>query len=198
MKRALLLAITLTSSLARAQSYVDPDDEEPGVPDAREVNKSPDGYVAAGVVTGKDKYELHGGALEGGHRIAKLPLFGRVMGVAGTTSLRSGRGTYTEARGGVEARTCSRTGRLCGSVGLDLGIHRASFTPYVQDTAFQKPATTAVDPNQFDSFITVPRLTLDGGNRVRVRGVLEFPRHDRDNEPTVTGVSVSLALGVAY
>lgn len=190
--RIALLVAVAASPVARA-------DDIDGPPD-REVNRAPNGYVSAGLMAGKDHYTTQGFVGEFGRRIYHTPVFGRVMGSAGSTVVTGGRGTFWETRAGVEARTCSPTGMLCGSFGFDLGVRRATADVYVPPTENRKQSMEPVDDpskDNLDSTVFVPRLTIDGGNRVRVRGVLEFPQHMSDNQ-RISGVAVSLALGVGF
>ena len=183
-----LLTIVLGSSVAYADE---------GDPDGRNPIGEVTGYVAAGVMTGKDRYELHGFVAEAGKRIERSMFFGRVQATAGTTGLRSGRGTFHEERVGVEARKCTITGIVCASLGVDLGMHRASFKLYVDPATQGKPEMLPAQQQRLDTTVLVPRFTIDGGQRVRVRGVIEMPRHMNDEE-SLSGVTVSLALGVGF
>lgn len=200
MSRLALLALLVVPTLAHADILLlDP----PGVAErtddlpGRDPSFATDGYVAAGILTGKDRHELMAFSGEVGARFERSPVFARAMAVAGTTNLRSGRGTYWEARGGLEARHCSTTGRLCGSAGVDLGVHRASFESNLERSASFQKRDVEVDDGRLDSVIAVPRLTLDGGARVRVRAVLELPYHVREGED-VRGYAFSLALGLGF
>ena len=193
MNRIVLVMLTVSASVAHAEG--EPTDEPTG---------DPGRYAAVGGITGEDRFEYGGIAGELGVRIPGTVLFGRVMAQAGNTGLAklAGRGTYMEGRGGVEARTCIANGMMCGSLGLDVGIHRSHFEHADQSGSpgFQKPQGPDVEVSsdeRFDSVVWAPRLTLDGGARVRVRGVLELPNHVRSGG-SVTGYAVSLGLGVAF
>ena len=188
MIRIALITVVLGSSVAYADE-VDPDGRDP--------IGEPSGYVAAGVMTGKDRYELHGFVAEAGKRIERSMFFGRVQASAGTTGLRSGRGTFHEERAGVEARKCNLTGIVCASLGLDLGMHRSSFKLYVDPATRAKPEMLPTQQQRLDTTVLVPRFTIDGGQRVRVRGVIELPRHLNDEE-SLSGISISLSLGVGF
>lgn len=184
MRRLVSIALVLSAPPALA--------EEPA---GRELHREPDRYIAAGGMRGKHAYEFDGALLEGGVRIKRTPLFVRAMANAGNTSLPDdpGRGTYGEARAGAELRTCSRTGMLCGALGIDVGLHR---TNYQHVDLTRKRATDSFDET-FESTVIVPRFTVDGGNRVRVRGVLELPNHYSDGERT-RGVALSISLGLGF
>jgi hypothetical protein len=125
----------------------------------------------------------------------RTPLFLRAMANGGVASMPTnpGRGTYAEARAGAELRTCNVTGVLCGSLGLDLGFHRTDYQ-HVDLSRMQKREGLN---ETFESTIVVPRFTIDGGNRVRVRGVLELPNHYSEGERT-RGLAVSFALGMGF
>jgi hypothetical protein len=198
MNRIVLVALTLTTSVAAAEGEY---------PTTAQGRGEPNSYVAVGGILGEDRFEYNGIAGEVGMRIGRTPLFGRVMAHAGNASLSelAGRGTYAEGRGGVEVRAC-RNGRMwCGSLGLDLGIHRGKFERLDRtNRGSPKPADSLEEEDRFDMIeerfdttVVAPRLTLDGGGRVRVRGVLELPHHIREGE-SVTGVAISLSLGVSY
>jgi hypothetical protein len=189
MNRIVLLGLTLTASVAHAEG--------------RDPVGEPNGYAAVGGITGEDHFEFHGIAGEVGRRLGPTRLFGRVMATAGNTSLpnTAGRGTYAEGRAGVEGRTCSSSGVLCGSLGLDLGIHRSRYkhVDLSNPTGFEKAGASVEDPleERFDTVVAVPRLTIDGGARVRVRGVFELPQHLHE-DGSVTGFAVSLSIGVGF
>src|SRR5688572_21771367 len=148
MRRIALLAVVLGSSVAYAEDGDDPVGRDPvGEPNA---------YTAAGVMTGKDRYELHGFVAEAGKRIEHTMFFGRVLASAGTTGLRSGRGTFHEERAGVEARKCNPTGIVCASLGVDLGMHRSSFKLYVDPATQGKPEMLPTSQQRLDSTVLVP------------------------------------------
>lgn len=198
--RAIGLCVLLVSSTAFA------DDGVPG----RELDRDPDGYISAGAITGTDHFDYGGVVLEGGRRVGHLretPLFIRAMGHAGgtKTSDNPGHGTYVEGRVGIEGRNCTRSGMFCASVGLDVGLHRGRYERVEFDEhgrPINKPVVEAPsEPSTFESFdsmVVAPRLTLDGGNRVRVRGVLERPYHIVSGGEGVGGVAASLMLGLAF
>jgi hypothetical protein len=187
MRRLALLAL-FVPSIATAENDLEPE--------GRELHRQPDGYIASGMIFGSHRFEYEGVLVEGGRRIARSPLFVRALGHGGRAKLESapGVGTYIEARAGGELRTCSATGMLCGSLGIDLGLHRTQFQHV--DLMQQRKPGASLDET-FSTAVIVPRFTVDGGNRVRVRGVLELPNHHRESERT-KGVAVSLAIGVAF
>ncbi len=200
-----LLVVSTTTAAADSDAS-----DAPG----RELNREPDVYISSGAITGSDHFRYGGVVIEAGRRVGRLretPLFIRGMAHAGNTRTTDnpGRGSYVEARAGIEGRNCTRTGMLCASVGLDVGLHRGRYTRVEFDdngrplgtSTLGKPVAEqeqpGIDFENFDSTVIAPRLTLDGGNRVRVRAVLERPYHiTRDGG--VGGIAGSLMLGVAF
>src|SRR5262245_34569922 len=128
------MAAMLASSVAHADDSVVEEDN------GREVDRAPDGYIAAGGIFGEDQFQYQGIAIELGRRIEHMPVFGRAMASAGNTKLERdpGRGTYLEARVGAEARGCFHDGRLCVSGGIDAGKHRGRYTHL--DLSQRKPS----------------------------------------------------------
>ncbi|MBA2541809.1 MAG: hypothetical protein H0V17_19350 [Deltaproteobacteria bacterium] len=189
MRRLVSIALMLVSARTAAA-------ENDVQPEGRELHHEPDRYIAAGGIRGKHAYEFNGVLLEGGVRIQRTPLFVRAMANTGNASLPDdpGRGTYVEARAGAELRTCTRTGMLCGSLGMDVGFHRTNYQHV--DLSQKRGATDPLDET-FESGVLVPRFTVDGGNRVRVRGVLELPNHYSDRGRT-RGAALSISLGLGF
>lgn len=196
MTRAVTLSVILaTASMANA-------DDNDGV--SEDFRAQPRAYVASGATKGRDQYDFVGFVLEGGMQIRGSAVMAHALAHTGTTQLvgapGAGRGSFVEARAGVEGRRCTASGMLCGSLGVDVGAHRGRFTPRVDyvrpDGTAAKRAESASD-NEFDSLVVAPRLTVDGGGRIRARAVIEVPQHLRAGE-SVSGVAVSLALGVAF
>lgn len=187
MRRLALLAL-FVPSIAAADNDVEPQD--------RELHRAPDHYIASGLTFGSHAYEFEGVLLEGGMRLSRTPLFLRAMGNGGRVerSDAPGFGSYVEARAGAELRTCSQTGMLCGSVGIDLGLHRSQYRR--EDLGLDRKPNDPLDET-FASAMVVPRLTIDGGNRVRVRGLVELQDHYRETE-RVKGVAMSLSLGLGF
>jgi hypothetical protein len=194
MNRSALLAMMVFSSVAHA------DDLEV---EGREVVGHPNGYVAAGLIAGEDEFAYEGFALELGHRLGHSPVFARVMGQAGNTKRfdNPGHGTYVEGRAGAEARTCTRGGMLCGSFGIDLGLHRGRYERVLVDgsrTAKPSEPPPRYPFEELDSVVIAPRLTVDGGGRVRMRAVLERPSQSIGGNRRIDGFAGSLSLGVAF
>ncbi len=195
-----LALLVVSSATAAAENDVNP----PG----REIDREPDVYVSSGLITGTDHFKFGGFVLEAGRRIGRFrdtPLFIRAMGHGGNTRVEGnpGRGTYLEARAGLEGRNCTRTGMLCASVGLDLGLHRGRYEHVDLDDngrPIGKPIADEMTTDAYETFnstVVAPRLTLDGGNRVRMRAVIERPYHI-SKEGGVGGLSGSLMLGLAF
>ncbi len=202
--RSILLAAVLFSPAIAGAHPISEEAEPAPAPQIadRELDRAADTYFAGGAITGQDQLRFTGFFLESGHRMHGM-LFGRVMGVAGATRAddRPGRGTYKEARVGAELRTCTPNGIYCGSFGLDLGMHRGAFTasadPQYVDTKPGIESPTTDRDLLLDGMMLAPRVTFDGGNRIRVRAVFELPTQVGERG-TTTGVAVSLALGLGF
>src|SRR5438046_4708061 len=102
MHRAVVLAVTLVASVARADEIVDPlEVHAPG--------DEPNGYVAAGLVWDEAQgFSSRGPIVEVGKRITRTPWFARAMLQAGAVRRADepGQGTFLEIRGGLEGRSC--------------------------------------------------------------------------------------------
>jgi hypothetical protein len=188
MSRFVLVAVMLAPVLARAEG-----DDPRG---------QPNGYAAVGGTVGEDHYDSHGIVGEGGMRLGQTPWFGRVLAATGNTKLTNepGRGTYVEGRIGLEGRRCHYNGVVCGSLGLDVGAHSGTFEHVDLSNATRLRAANSSTPSleeDFNATVLAPRLTIDGGSRVRVRGVFEVPSYITDHGST-TGIAASLALGVSW
>jgi hypothetical protein len=138
-----------------------------------------DHYV--GVSANGAAYALYlqtGVAVDGGARLATSSMFARAQLAAGRGFGWSYDDTYTQARVGIESRGCER--RVCGGLGLDAGIE------HVREIGEMSTATTP---------IAIPRVTVEFGERLRVRGALELPIQAQSE-----GVTVGLAAlaGVTY
>jgi hypothetical protein len=189
MTRFMLIALMLVPAVTRADDGV----ESIGQPKA---------YAAVGGTVGENRYDFHGIAGELGMRLGRTPLFGRVMAGAGNTKLTGdpGRGTYVEGRVGAEGRLCRYDGVVCGSLGLDVGAHHGSYQHVDLQNQLKPIGNGTSTPSlqeDFDATVLAPRLTIDGGARVRVRGVIEMPSYITDHG-SVTGIAASLSLGVGW
>ncbi|MEO8706007.1 MAG: hypothetical protein ABI867_38615 [Kofleriaceae bacterium] len=199
MKTIMLLALTLSSSVA----YAEADETE-----VQPLRGEPNAYVAAGGLVGQDHFDFVGFGLEAGHRINRTMFFGRVIAQTGNLDLANdpGRGTFQEARVGAEIRDCRHDGMFCASLGLDVGAHRSRYEQVDRGgldggvSAKAAAADSTTDPldERYHSFVAVPRLTVDAGSRIRVRGVLELPQHISNDDGSKSGVALSLALGVGF
>lgn len=207
MKRIVVLATLGIGTIAHADSYVDPNPDELEV-EGREVRRDPDGYVASGGVTGTfgdNEFNQHGLIVEGGLRLGRTPLFARAMGQFGNLRRddNPGRGTYLQGRVGGEARTCLNNGMVCFAFGIDVGLHRGRYE-WVDVGVGGVLAKPADQPSfelpyaELDAVLVAPRLTVDGGGRVRVRGVLERPSLTVDGGKRIDGFAASLTLGLAF
>jgi hypothetical protein len=176
---------------------------------------APSGYVSAGAAAGGGYFDSKGFVIDAGKRIGRSSWFMRGLFQGGNSSLTTepGRGTYMEARAGLEVRSCRHGGMVCGSAGLDAGVHRGEFN-HVLFTGGRHEYI-----ERFDSVVVAPRITLDAGGRIRFRVALELPMHMRDSEsiernvvarssmPTsqpqqdnqyITGLAASFALAVGF
>lgn len=195
MNRLALLAIC-SSTIAHADSDTIP---SPG----RDPIGEPNGYVAGSATVGKDRFQYEAFTVEAGSRLQRWPLFGRLLGSAGNTRSDNfpGTGTFVEGRVGLEGRSCTHQGMICGSLGLDVGMHRGRFDRIPVDATVNKPEGTPApidDGSEFDTVVMVPRLTIDGGARVRMRGVLELPSQVRAEHGSETGYAISIGIGVGF
>jgi hypothetical protein len=170
MSRVVLLALTLSSSIAAAE-VIDPlEVHAPG--------DQPDGYVAAGLVWDQSQgFASRGPMVEAGRRLGTMPVFARAMGQAGGVSRSDdpGTGTFLEFRGGLEGRACGSGGMVCGSAGVDVGYLSASFNHKL----FAEDGSVTRLNQGLDAYLVVPRLTLDAGGRVRFRATFELPIEKR-------------------
>jgi hypothetical protein len=172
--------------------------------EGRELRGDPNGYVASGASAGADEFRYQGFLAEGGYRLGRTPLFARVMGQVGNLKRldNPGRGTFYQGRIGGEARTCVGAGMLCLSAGIDVGLHRGRFewVDVREDLMTLKPndAPPGSQYAELDSVIVAPRLTADGGGRVRIRAVLERPSHTLAGGKRIDGLAGSLTLGLAF
>ncbi|MBX3156245.1 MAG: hypothetical protein KF773_09625 [Deltaproteobacteria bacterium] len=190
---------------------------DPAIEDPLEQHRpgdQPHGYASAGAAAGGGYFDAKGFVLDGGKRIGRSAWFARALFQGGNSSLETepGRGTYWEARGGLEVRGCAHGGMVCGSAGVDAGIHREEFTHVVLLGGRHEYV------ERFDSTVVAPRLTLDAGGRVRFRVAVELPFHMRGADsmavnalargttPTnpqqdsqyVTNLAASFALAVGF
>jgi hypothetical protein len=163
------------------------------VMDQHRPGDQPNGYISAGAGAGGGYFDSKGFVLDAGKRIGRSSWFMRGAFLGGNSSLsfEPGRGTYMEARAGVEARACGRGGMVCGSAGLDAGIHREEFDHVV----FTGGRHEYVE--RFDSVVLAPRVTLDAGGRMRFRVSVELPMHMRDSGSLERNVAARSTMPMA-
>ncbi|MDB4953626.1 MAG: hypothetical protein JWO36_1195 [Myxococcales bacterium] len=148
----------------------------------------PKTYIQGGLVAG-GIYEaaLYGAVeLDAGRRLGHGPLWVHAMVAKGgmaaiwTTPMST---DYFELRAGVEARSCARSGLVCGLAGLDLGgRYEKQITHSPSDTVDAKDS------------VLVPRVGFDlGGDHLRVRQMIEYAV-----APFSGHSGFGLSLGVAY
>jgi hypothetical protein len=123
-------------------------------------------------------YLQTGAAVDGGVRLADSSIFARAQLTAGRGHGWSYDDTYTQVRIGIESRGCER--RVCGALGLDAGIE------HVRELGQMSTATRP---------IAIPRVTLEYGDRLRVRGALELPVQAGSAEVVV---GLAALAGVTY
>lgn len=144
------------------------------------------GYLATGGGASLDRFLHLGVHVEGGHRIGESLLYARGQlssGMSGDSD-EARRGTFRQARAGLEARDCLDGGWLCGFTGLDLGYGRERLmVPYADDAIAHVTGVSAV-----------PRVGFDGGTSIRVRVSLELPVHDSGT----VGGGASFGVGYAF
>lgn len=140
--------------------------------------------AAAGSTYDGDLYA--GGVLAGGYRINDLislhaaleTATARILHFPGVDQYEGTTDRFSEARGGLELRTCRRGDALCAVGGVDLG--------------FRDETVTGDQPMGLSGAEAVARIGLDlGTRRVRVRPMFE-------GTSTHHGDTGALLLGLAY
>ena len=136
------------------------------------------------------------GAVEGGYRLTSVWwVHGEVGG--GPAADDQGKGTNAQLRGGIEARSCTRSNVLCGMLGLDLGAFRGTWSS----------SDASGETEHVVSLVAVPRVGIDfGGSHVRGRAGIELDEalagdHMSSFAPTTMTngtIGLELAAGVAY
>lgn len=171
---ASLLAVP---AVAHAQpSLVEPVASPSGAPAA-------DAYLEPGLEVGLSRGGFYGALqLDGGHRLGDgaLWLHGRLaQGSMAGIDERTMASDFTEARVGLEARSCGLHGVLCLFTGLDAGYrHERLLAEY--------------DNTRADLAAAIPRLGFDlGGTRLRLRASIETALDQRgwDGLGLTTGVA---------
>jgi hypothetical protein len=141
-------------------------------------------YLEPGVEVGATRGGFYGALqLDGGHRLADTPIWLHARlahgGMAGVDEVTMS-SDFTEARLGLEARTCGLHGHLCLVGGLD--------------AAYRHQRLVAEYDNQNDDLgAAIARLGLDaGGQHLRFRTGLEAGVDQRGSN------SLGLTTGLAY
>lgn len=143
-----------------------------------------DTYLATGGVASVDRFVHLGVAVEGGQRIGDSYVFARGQLGSGMSGGAIGRGSYRQARAGIEARDCIAVSWICGFTGVDLGVGRERlFVPYADDPVRHVTGVSAV-----------PRVGFDGGSSIRIRVALELPIYDA----SVIGGGASFGVGYTF
>jgi hypothetical protein len=183
---AVLAATTSLTSSARAESY-----------DATQSYPPKDGYVGVGVELGGQRALMGGFFLDGGYRLGDTSLFahGRVTGGASGSD-----GDYQQVRAGIEARSCSDSGWVCGFAGVDAGYQHdnmidAPFFCWSGDNGggCEPEMTEAHD------LMAVPRVGVEVGRSVRARVAFDALLTTRlDERETRGGAALSVGLGYAF
>ncbi len=149
---------------------------------------SADTYLSTGAGASRDAFVHLGVHVEGGHRIGETILFARGQvssGMSGNNE-ETQRGTFRQARAGLEARDCFTGEWLCGFTGVDVGYGRERLmVPYAD-------ATNGV--THVTGISAVPRVGFDGGSGVRVRVSLEVPVY----KASVVGGGASMGFGYSF
>jgi hypothetical protein len=157
----------------------------PTLAHADEAIETRDAYLSTSVIAGADHFVFGGLAAEAGRRISGTPVYLRAMIHTGEiTAFTDGEGSYLQGRVGGELRECRVRGIFCGSVGLDLGIHHSK---HVEEDRMTE---------RHDNLVVAPRVAVDVGGRVRLRGAFEVVRHVGGDD--VTGAAATLGLGVTF
>jgi hypothetical protein len=142
-----------------------------------------DAYLEPGLEVGLSHTGFYGALqLDGGHRFGDgaFWLHGRLaQGSMAGIDERTMASDFTEARVGLEARSCGLHGLLCLITGLDAG--------------YRHERLLADDDNtRADLAAAIPRLGLDlGGKRLRVRASVEtaFDQRGWDGLGLTTGIA---------
>jgi hypothetical protein len=160
-------------------------------------------YVALGGSLGSQRGFQTGLHLDAGRQIGESPFFMHGSAAYGASGSD---GTFTQLRGGAEARGCVRSNWLCGFAGLDLGYQHDDF----RDDPTPLGITTPVDEPQMEienahDLLAVPRVGAELGKHLRLRATLEFPGRVRLNETETSneskiggGVTAMLGMGYAF
>jgi hypothetical protein len=176
MKTRLLaaLAVLTIATTASADVY---DAAEPPVQKSRYVGVTTSGGVGVGL------FRL-GANIDAGLRLGSSPWFVRAQFATGLSAGFQTSGVFTELRGGLEARHCAGyVTRVCVLAGADAGASHDSIGR-IDDTSMSSSSVTPM---------IIPRASLEVGNTVRMRTIVEVPMVG-GSDP---GTGVTLALGVS-
>lgn len=151
---------------------------------------APQAYVSVGGMAGMDGFLSAQVAAEAGYHLnGALWLHG--LAATGGVGDDQGSGPVSQARGGVEARTCRASGIACAYAGLDVGYQNMSWESH-----------DGMVEHHSDAIANL-RVGVDvGGQHVRVRSGLEtyqlIAGDDIPNHAPGAVMGLDLNLGVAY
>ncbi|HEU0037291.1 MAG TPA: hypothetical protein VFQ53_42060 [Kofleriaceae bacterium] len=182
---ALLTALATTAS-------ADPDPSNNEIAKTAELRT--DAYVGGGGMLSQDEAVLAGAYGEGGIRIAGSPVFAHVLVQGGTAVhlFADNGGSFYDLRGGAEARGCIVRGSICGSAGLDLGVHRGTYVT-IGEALFETEGQEMSE--HFASTLVVPRLAVDYGEAIRFRGMIEAPYYVDTSGQHESHIGASFSMG---
>ncbi len=175
MKTRLLaaLAVLTVASTASADVY---DASEAPVQKDRYVGVTTSGGVGVGL------FRL-GANIDAGQRLGSSPWFVRAQFATGLSGGLQTSGVFTELRGGLEARRCAGyMTRVCVLAGADAGASHDR----IDSTDDAMPSSSIVP-------MIIPRASLEVGDTVRMRTIVEVPMIG-GSDP---GTGVTVALGVS-
>ena len=181
-----IIVLVLLGSTAAAEPYY-PYAASPGpAPEPKPFVDS--GYVGGGVGLTHDHFFNTYVDLELGYRLGDLPLWLHGQGAIGNSIDVEGGGRYKMLRGGLETRTCSRSG-ACLFLGLDFGHQSQVWESQDEMT------------EHHDGSIYVTRAGIDvGGDHTRFRLAAEAYRYARSSDVdglpdrAIRGGGLSLAV----
>ena len=178
MRNVICLVVLLASSVASAETY-----------DATQPLPEKNAYANVGASIGTMRALRGGFYVDGGMRLADTPLFAHALLESGKSGSD---GSYQQARGGIEARSCRVAGWLCAFAGLDVGYQHDHV---VDEMLF---SDTVYMTNSHD-LLAVPRVGIEVGRQLRFRLALEIPMFQSiDEDERGGGGEVSAGLGYAF
>jgi hypothetical protein len=180
-------AVLLVASSALA-SPATADEPPPPPPSAAFVEH---GFVGGGAAWSVGKFFQQALAVEGGVRVADLPLWVHGLAAFGNGGDFEGGGTAWRTVAGLELRQCSGAGGACLVLGIDLG--------------FQSERWSSGNPGEMDElhrgFFGASRVGIDtGGRHIRFRADVEITQFDDHSNVVITTWDLGFAtsVGVAY